>query len=192
MDYIYTRVSTDKQTTQNQETLTLKYPSATLVSETASGVKHRPILQTLLQKLQPGDRLIVAALDRLGRRTTEILTLIENLTKKQITLISEREGVDYSTPMGRLVTQILVSVAELERSLISERTKAGMQLAKSNGKRIGAPKNNQRRKGKMKTHAPEFVARLRRLGRALPPKDVALELNISLSSTYELLKRYAA
>ncbi|NRA69170.1 MAG: recombinase family protein [Pseudobacteriovorax sp.] len=136
--YIYSRVSTGEQSTDPQiMSLKEKFPSAQVVEEIASGAKKRPILETLVNNLNRGDMLIVAALDRIGRKTAEVLSLIEQLNDKGIILISDREGVDYSTPTGRLVTQILVSVSEMERNLISERTKAGMKAAKERGKVIG-------------------------------------------------------
>ncbi len=136
--YIYSRVSTDGQSTDAQlVALTKKYPQAEIVTETRSGAKARPFLTALLEQLKTGDTLVVAALDRLGRKTTEILALIEELQQRKVNLISEREGVDYGTPTGRLVTQILVSVAEMERSVIVERTKAGLAAARAKGKLIG-------------------------------------------------------
>lgn len=138
MRVIYTRVSTDGQTTDNQTiALRAKYPDAGVVEETASGAKKRPKLDELLTRLQRGDELIVAALDRLGRRTSEVLMLIENLEARGIVLKSEREGLDYSTICGKLVTQILVSVAEMERNIISERTKLGLAARKAKGVKLG-------------------------------------------------------
>lgn len=138
--FIYARVSTDKQTTEAQvTTLIQKYPEALIVTEFASGAKRRPALENLLGELEAGDRLVVSSLDRLGRRTVEVLRLIENLVSRQVVLISDREGIDYSTPAGRLVTQIMVSVAEMERSLISERTKRGLAAARAEG-RVGGRK----------------------------------------------------
>lgn len=140
-EYIYCRVSTDGQTTDPQMlALKKRYPHAHVVSEVASGAKSRPILKALQGQLQDGDVLIVAALDRLGRRTSEVLALIEDLDGRGVILKSEREGVDYSTPVGRLVTQILISVAEMERSMISERTKAGLANARAKGRQIGRPR----------------------------------------------------
>ena len=139
-EYIYIRVSTDGQKTDPQaRQLTSLYPGASIVSEVASGAKKRPMLRALVDQLKEGDWLIVAALDRLGRRTSEILLLIEELESRGVILRSVREGVDYSTPAGRLVTQILLSVAELERNLISERTKAGLEAARKRGRLIGRP-----------------------------------------------------
>ena len=140
-EYAYVRISTDIQEHDSQIlALKKKYPGAVVVSEVASGAKSRPILKALIEQLQEGDVLIVAALDRLGRRASEALLLIEDLDRRGVVLKSEREGVDYSTPVGRLVTQILVSVAEMERSMISDRTKAGLAAAKAKGRQIGRPK----------------------------------------------------
>ncbi|RYZ85433.1 MAG: recombinase family protein, partial [Proteobacteria bacterium] len=73
-DYIYSRVSTDSQSGDPQtHSLRLKYPKAEIVSEIASGAKSRPMLAALCQQLKKGDCLVVAALDRLGRKTTDVL-----------------------------------------------------------------------------------------------------------------------
>ena len=154
-EYIYTRVSTDGQTNDPQVLqLTKLHPEARVISEVASGAKKRPMLKALVDQLVKNDVLIVAALDRLGRRTSEVLLLIEELDKKGVILKSLREGVDYSTPTGKLVTQILVSVAEMERNMISERTKAGLEAAKNSGKQLGRPSKIP---SEVKNHARELV-----------------------------------
>jgi DNA invertase Pin-like site-specific DNA recombinase len=140
-EYIYSRVSTDGQSTDPQVLLLKeKYPHAEVVTEVRSGIKSRPFLSTLLSQLKAGDILIVAALDRLGRKATDILTIIEDLERRRVILKSDREGVDYSTLTGRLVTQILASVAEMERNVISERTRAGLEVARKKGRLLGRPK----------------------------------------------------
>lgn len=139
--YIYSRVSTDNQTADPQIlALTSKYPQAHVVSEIASGARNRPLLKALIAELKSGDQLIIYALDRLGRRTIEVLQLLETLEQKGVILISLREGVDYSTITGRLVTQILVSLAEMERGLIGERTRAGLASARAKGRIGGRPR----------------------------------------------------
>jgi DNA invertase Pin-like site-specific DNA recombinase len=115
-----------------------RFPEAKVISETASGAKARPELQKLLKRLKKGDRLIVAALDRLGRKVSEVLLIVEDLDKRKVVLISLREQIDYGTLAGKLVTQILLSVAEMERNLISERTKAGLKAAKARGVKLGS------------------------------------------------------
>lgn len=141
MEYIYARVSTDKQETDNQlSKLVSIYPSALVIAENASGAKHRPKLEHLISIMREGDVLIVAALDRLGRRTAEVLQLLDDLHHRGIVLKSIREGVDYSTISGRLVSQIFVSFAEMERNLLSERTKAALAHKRAIGITLGRPK----------------------------------------------------
>lgn len=138
--YIYGRVSTAGQATDAQSfDLLKKYPEAQFVSEVASGTKKRPILAALVAQLQPGDELIVFGLDRLGRRTAEVLTMLDGLEKRGVNVISQREGVDFRTPAGKLVRSILVAVAEMEREMIVERTKAGLAVARAKGRIGGRP-----------------------------------------------------
>jgi len=140
-EFIYARVSTDGQSTDSQlQQLQLRYPTAQVVNEIASGTKGRPLLRTLLENLNSGDVLIVFALDRLGRRTSEVLTLVEDLDRRGVQLVSVREGVDYGTISGRLILQILASVAEMERNMIAERTKAGLAAARAKGRVGGRPR----------------------------------------------------
>lgn len=138
--YLYTRVSTEKQTTENQEHILLqRFPDGIILNEVASGVKERPVLNSLMGRLLKGDTIAIVSLDRLGRNLIEIITRIDNLYKRGITVISVREGVDYSTPTGRLATHMLVALAEMERNLISERTKEALQARKAQGMKLGRP-----------------------------------------------------
>jgi DNA invertase Pin-like site-specific DNA recombinase len=180
MQYIYTRVSTDRQETENQtHGLRESYPNAAIVEEIASGAKCRPKLQELLERLVKGDVLIVYALDRLGRRTSEVLALIEDLERRGVVLKSMREGVDYSTIAGRLVTQILCSVAEMERNLISERTKLALAARKKQGVQLGA-------KAK---YDSETVARVRALkAEGLTVREIAIQVGMSASRVSQLTK----
>ena len=130
--HIYCRVSTSDQTTEGQiYHLRKKYPDANVVQETGSGIKTRPELDKLVAKLQRGDTLVVAALDRLGRRTFELIAFLEDFEKRGIIFISEREGLDYSTMVGKLVFTILAGVAQMERTIISERTKKSLAAARA-------------------------------------------------------------
>lgn len=178
--YVYARVSTSNQETDNQViNLRRLYPDATFIEEVASGAKARPELEKLVQLLQRGDELIVSSLDRLGRKTSEILTLIESLEKRGIILKSLREGLDYSTISGRLVTQILVSVSELERSLISQRTKSALAAKREKGIVGGRPR----------IHSDEKIQQARQLranGRSLAA--ISKEVGISISRLHQILK----
>lgn len=178
--FVYARVSTQSQETENQViNLRRLYPDATFIEETASGAKARPELERLVQQLQRGDELIISSLDRLGRKTSEILTLIENLERRGIILKSLREGLDYSTISGRLVTQILVSVSELERSLISQRTKAALAAKREKGIVGGRPR----------IHGDEKIARAKQMraeGHSL--LAISKEVGISKTRLQQLLK----
>ncbi len=142
MDFIYSRVSTDKQQTENQlHQLTALYPNATVVEETISGTcTTKPILNALLARLQGGDTLVIAALDRLGRSSGEAIMLMNSLYKRKIKVISVREGLDYSSSAGKFQGQIMLAMSELERNLISERTKAALAAKKAAGVKLGPPR----------------------------------------------------
>jgi DNA invertase Pin-like site-specific DNA recombinase len=180
MNYIYARVSTSLQDTQNQlHKLQERYPDAVVTTEVCSSGKTRPELQALLGKLVGGDTLIVSALDRLGRSALEVLGLIENLTKRDINVVSIREGVDYSTISGRLVTQILCSVAELERNLIRERIVLALQAKRKLGI-VG---------GRRPTFPPEVVKQVYALrSQGLTQCAVARAVGMSQSRVHQLLK----
>lgn len=180
MVYAYLRVSTNLQTTDTQEADLLKaYPDAIMHRETASGVKSRPILEALLPVLQPGDTLAVAALDRLGRRTSQILTLIEALQKRGVNIVSLREGLDYASPVGRVAAQIMVVVSELERSLISQRTSAALQALKAKGVVLGRPRK----------FTPEDVAHARHLRVAgASYRDITYRTGISTGSLRKIFR----
>ncbi|MBY0314406.1 MAG: recombinase family protein [Bdellovibrionales bacterium] len=178
--YVYARVSTSNQETDNQViNLRRIYPDAIFIEETAGGAKARPELEKLVQQLQRGDELIVSSLDRLGRKTSEILTLIESLEKRGVILKSLREGLDYSTISGRLVTQILVSVSELERSLISQRTKAALAAKREKGIVGGRPRIHSEIK-------VQKARVLRAEGKSLAV--ISRETGISTSRLHQLLK----
>ena len=139
--FIYSRVSTGKQDTENQlAELRRRYHEATIVEETASGAKHRPDLEKLLSVLVEGDTLVVYALDRLGRRCGELVALLDDLNTRKINLVSCREGIDLGTMSGRFIAQLFCALAELERGMIGERTRMALQTKKDAGVRLGRPK----------------------------------------------------
>jgi DNA invertase Pin-like site-specific DNA recombinase len=97
----------------------------------------RPQLQRCLKALKPGDSLIVWKLDRLGRATRDLLNLLHDLDQRQIDFKSLTDPIDTRTPAGRAMMQFAAVLAELERSVMIERTRAGLALARKNGKRPG-------------------------------------------------------
>lgn len=105
-----------------------------------SGVaSNRPGLTDALAALTPGDVLITWKLDRLGRSLAELITIIGELECRQIGFRSLSESIDTTTAGGRLIFHVMGALAEFERSLISERTRAGMASARARGVTLGRP-----------------------------------------------------
>lgn len=101
---------------------------------------ERPGFGELFKFVRKGDTLIVPAVDRLGRDTIDVLTTVEALLNKGLSVVSLREGFDLSTPMGKAMLTMLAAVAELERSNIKARQMAGIARAKAEGKALGRVK----------------------------------------------------
>lgn len=144
---LYCRVSTNKQTTENQKARLLQFGidnslKFTFFEETESTRKTRPVKQQLLQKLRQGEysEVIVYKLDRWARSSRELILEIQELLDKGIRFVSISDNLDFSTASGRLHFQILAAFAEFERSLISDRTREGLARKKREGAVLGRPK----------------------------------------------------
>ncbi|WP_184450560.1 recombinase family protein [Rhizobium sp. BK538] len=105
----------------------------------SSSTFDRPGLAEALSTVQSGDMLIVWRLDRLGRSLIDLIQVINDLGEREVEFRSLNEAIDTSTSGGRLTFHIMGAMAEFERSIISERTKAGMSAARSRGSFIGRP-----------------------------------------------------
>ena len=156
---IYTRVSTQEQTTLNQKNTLTEFAksknwSYTLFDEKQSTRKSRPIKQELLMQLRKGefDGVMVYKLDRWARSSRELILEITELINKKVEFHSYSEKLDFSTATGKLHFTILSAFAEFERELIRERTIEGLKRAKTQGKHPGRPvgskdKKKRRREG---------------------------------------------
>jgi putative DNA-invertase from lambdoid prophage Rac len=149
---IYTRVSTDRQTAQNQLPDLQRLAAARgldapeVVTETESGAKRRPELEALVARAKRGEVnvILVTALDRLGRNMRETINLILDLDRLGVRVISHREPwLDMGGPVRPLLLAIFSWVAEQERTVLIERTRAGLARAKRDGKTLGRPRANQ-------------------------------------------------
>ncbi|HXD19378.1 MAG TPA: recombinase family protein [Vicinamibacterales bacterium] len=148
---VYARVSTADQHTENQLQEMHRYCAArgwTIVSEwTDNGVsgakQSRPALDGMLRdaKRRRFDVVIVWSLDRLGRNLKHLITLLDEFQALGIAFISLREGLDWTTPAGRLQAQLLGMISEFERARIAERVRVGMARAKASGTHVGRPVN---------------------------------------------------
>lgn len=153
MKFAYARVSTRKQSRDGNgledQIAQLKiagYDELVIEEFTASTTK-RPKLDALIQRLQTGDTLIVTKLDRFARSAAEGLSLINNLLARGVNVFILNMGLIDNTPIGKLITTILLAIAEFERDMIVERTQAGKEIARSkDGFRDGRPPIDQKRK----------------------------------------------
>lgn len=137
----YARVSTDEQHLGLQlQALKKAGCDPIFMDHGVSGATmRRDGLDRLLASLREGDQLVVWRLDRLGRSLTGLIQLLDDLQERRIGFCSLCEHIDIGTPSGKLVFHMMAALAEFERSLISERTQAGMAAARAQGKHVGRP-----------------------------------------------------
>lgn len=136
----YARVSTQDQNLALQLDDLNKAGCQKIFQEKVSSAKERPQLNKLLEILREGDTVIVWKLDRLGRSLKELFTLVNDFQAKGIGFRSLNDAIDTTTAQGRLVFNLFASLAEFERDLIRERTKAGLAAAPGTGRMGGRPK----------------------------------------------------
>ena len=184
MAFGYARVSTTGQ----DETLQLDALAAAgcdrVFTDHASGaVAERPALDEMLRLLRVGDTVVIWRLDRLGRSLRHLIDLVGDLDQRGVALRSLRESIDTSTPGGRLVFHLFGGLAEFERDLIRERTNAGLEAARTRGRRGGRPT----------VWTPEKIAAARAM-HASGEHDVsaiARVLGVSRASVYRALGHQA-
>jgi len=137
----YARVSTDEQSLDLQIDALRRAGCERIFSDRgfSGSLRSRPALDEALSSLLPGDTLVIWKLDRLGRSLTHLLSVVADLEERSIAFRSLSDAIDTSTAGGRLQFHMLGALAEFERSLISERTKAGMAAARARGVLVGRP-----------------------------------------------------
>ena len=135
----YARVSTTDQSLDRQEDELKAVGVEIVYSEVGSGKKDasRPQWDGLLRSLRKGDTLVVTELSRLGRSTSQLSALADDLSERGVALRILNLGIDTATPSGRLVYSIIAAVAEMERSLLIERTNSGLAASRARGRRGG-------------------------------------------------------
>jgi DNA invertase Pin-like site-specific DNA recombinase len=184
MKYGYARVSTDDQNSALQ-LAGLKKAGCKIVfkDEGISGATtKRPALTRCLKTLTAGDTLIVWKMDRLGRSLRDLIAMLDDLQGRGVRFQSLTEAIDTETPTGRAMWQMIGVLAELERSLISERTRAGVKAAQSRGVRFG-------RKHALSAQQVAHAHKLIDQGEPVP--DVARLLGVDRATVYRALQRVA-
>jgi DNA invertase Pin-like site-specific DNA recombinase len=203
----YARVSTEDQGTDPQVDELRAAGCGTVCEEHASGAdRSRPVLARLLREIRPGETLVVVRLDRLARSVSHLLAVIEQLEARGAHFRSLRDPIDTTTPQGMFSLQVLGAVAQLERALIAERTKAGLRSARSRGRiggnpglhahdpvairKVRAARDAAHLNGVL-AHLDEWLPTVRRMRPAQPWGDVVRVLNRSGETTWtsERLRR---
>jgi DNA invertase Pin-like site-specific DNA recombinase len=140
----YARVSTADQNLDRQIRLLSEYGCEKLVQEKFTGtLKDRAGLNSLLDVIRKDDTVVVESISRLGRRTIDILTIIQQFEDAGVKFVSIKENMDTRTSTGKAMFQMMCVIAELERNLIVERVKEGLEASKRRGKKLGRPKVEQ-------------------------------------------------
>ena len=135
----YARVSSSGQHLDVQRTALSQAGCEKIYAEKVSGVGERAELQAALQFLRDGYCLVVYKLDRLGRSVREVLSMVDDLREKGISLIALQDSIDATTPGGKMMMQMMAILAEYERNLIVERCQTGRKVAMAAGKKMGRP-----------------------------------------------------
>lgn len=136
----YARISTTEQDPALQLDALANAGCVKVFSDTASGsLDKRPELDRMFDQLRAGDTVVVWRLDRLGRSLKHLIALVEDFEEQGVGFRSLTEAIDTTTAGGKLVFQIFGAMSEFERSIIRERTKAGLEAARARGRKGGRP-----------------------------------------------------
>lgn len=191
---LYVRVSTDRQTIDNQIAKLTEVARArgwqivATFSDAgisgAKGRKDRPGLDAMLKEAQRHkfDVLMTWAIDRVGRSLVDLLGTIQHLEACKVDLYIDQQQLDTSTPTGKLMFQVCGAFAEFERSMIRERVHAGLRRAVANGKVLGRPLND-----------PDAVGKARReLAKGIGIGKVARSVGLGVGTVHKLARERAA
>lgn len=176
----YTRVSTVTQTLDQQNDALAAAGVVKVFSDVMSGARDdRPGLAALLDYVRDGDAVVVWKLDRLGRNMLHILQTVKELTGRGVTIVSVTDGIDSSTPAGRMMIGVLGSLAEYERELVKERTALKRAASRANGTRFGRPR---------KVDDADHIATAKRMKvDGHTAKDISKYLGVSRATLYRYL-----
>lgn len=188
---IYLRVSTRAQDTRSQEPDLKRWADAQSTEAIWYRDQHtgrsmeRPAWKALEANIRTGQvaTVVVWRLDRLGRTAKGLTALFDELSERKVNLVSMKEGIDLSTPAGRMMANVLASVAQYETEVRAERVRAGQEVARANGKTWGGSP-----KGKRKKVSPEKERMIRQLHReGTPITRIAKAVHLSRPTIYDVL-----
>jgi DNA invertase Pin-like site-specific DNA recombinase len=176
----YARVSTQDQNPDLQLDALKAAGCERAFLEKASGAqRERPELKAVLDYVRKGDTLVVWKLDRLARSVKQLIETVESLESREIGFRSLTEAIDTTTPGGKLVFHIFSALAEFERSIIAERTRAGLDAARARGRRGGRPPKLNEKALK--------AARAMLTDKTITVEEIARQLRVSPATLYRHL-----
>lgn len=180
----YARVSTKDQNLELQLDALTKAGCEIIFQEKVSGSKaDRPELAKMIAQLRKGDVVCIYKLDRLGRSLKNLLELVAGFEKREVGLRSLTDAIDTTTPQGRLVLNLFASLAEFERDLIRERTKAGLEAARARGRK-GGRRSGLSAESQKKSMLAEMYYKEEKLG----VDEIAKTVGISKMTLYKYLR----
>lgn len=184
MNVAYIRVSTAEQNEERQlKAMKGKNIDKYFTEKISAKSADRPKLKELLSFVREGDTVYIHDFSRLARSTKDLLAIFEKLKRKKVTLISNKEHIDTSTPTGKLMLTMLGAIAEFERDNLLERQREGIAIAKEKGA--------YKKKPKLSATSEEFInAYARYKTRELTKCQLAKELNISRTTLYKIIDEY--
>lgn len=179
----YARVSTKDQNLTLQQDALQREGCEKLFEEKASGTKlERPQLNRMLEQIRHGDVVIVWKLDRLGRSLRDLVQRVKEIQDKGAEFKSLHDHIDTTTPQGKLTFHLFAALAEFERDIIAERTRAGLEAARARGRKGGRPKGLSK-KAQDKAMIAETLYRQQK-----PVSEICDHLHISKSTLYRYLE----
>lgn len=179
----YARVSTTKQHLDQQiDALQSESVDHIFTDKWTGRSNDRPGLSELLDYARPGDTVVVVALDRLGRSLTGIIETIAELRQRNISLVSLRENLDFTTPTGKMMAAIFAALSEYEVDLKAERAAAAREAAAARGRHTGRPRS-------LTGDQVSLARRMRESGESVG--TIAETLRVSRATLYRALGRAA-
>src|SRR6056297_344156 len=182
MKFGYARISTGKQNLFLQVDALKEYGVDEIITDKITGAKiSRKGLDELLLKLRKGDTLVVWKLDRLGRTMFQLVNLLNDFKEKEINFVSIKENIDTSTTMGKFLFHIMAAMAEMEREVINDRVKSGLESAKARG----------RKGGRKKAHSEDKIKTMLKMNAdGYSKKEICESMNVSRTTLYRYIKKY--
>ncbi|MGN0594915.1 MAG: recombinase family protein [Hominimerdicola sp.] len=182
MQIAYIRVSSIEQNEQRQIDAMQRYQiEKWFIEKVSAKDTNRPKLQEMLEFVREGDTIHIHDFSRLARSTKDLLEIVDTLSRKGVTLVSNKESTDTSTPTGKLMLTMIGAINEFERTNLLERQREGIAIAKRNGVY----------KGRKAIAIPDFQKHYQRyLARQINKNQLARELNISRPTLDKLINQY--